>query len=68
MALVPTKALLRSVPTEAKVPQQTREVAPGTLGRVDKTFLGWVRVTLGSGETGWLRKEEAVGLYKVWGK
>jgi hypothetical protein len=67
VAIVPAKAVLRSVPTEADVPQEKREIPPGTVARVDREFLGWVRLVLPSGETGWLRSGEATGVYRRWG-
>jgi hypothetical protein len=65
-AIVPGKVTLRSVPTDADVPQQTRELAPGSVGRVEKTFLGWVRLRLAGGETGWVRRGDVVGVYSSW--
>jgi hypothetical protein len=55
---------LRSIPTEVDAPQKTVPLAAGSVGVVDKTFLGWVRLDFGNGQTGWVRKEEAIGIWK----
>jgi type II secretory pathway component PulL len=54
---------LRSIPTEADTSQKTAPLAAGTLGLVEKPFLGWVRLSFENGQTGWVRKEEVVGLW-----
>ena len=55
---------LRSVPTEADTSQKTSPLSAGSVAIVDKTFLGWVRLSFENGQTGWVRKEEVVGLWK----
>jgi tetratricopeptide (TPR) repeat protein len=55
--------ILRSIPTEADVEQKTTPLAAGVVGKVNKSFLGWVRLSFGNGETGWVRVGEAVPLW-----
>jgi hypothetical protein len=62
-ALVVEQPLLRSVPTDAEQSQRQRLLAAGTLVVVEQDFLGWVKVGLRGGETGWLRRGDLVPLY-----
>jgi BatD DUF11 like domain len=55
---------LRSIPTEADTTQKTTTLAAGSVAIVDKTFLAWVRLSFDNGQTGWVRKEEVVPLWK----
>jgi hypothetical protein len=55
---------LRSIPTEADTVQKTTELSAGTLGIADKDFLGWTRLVFENGQTGWVRKEELVWIWK----
>lgn len=55
---------LRSIPTEADTTQKTTPLAAGSVGIEEKTFLGWVRLRFENGQTGWVRKEELVGIWK----
>lgn len=57
---------LRSIPTEADTTQKTSPLNPGALALASKTFLGdrWVQLTFENGQTGWVRKEEIVPLWK----
>jgi hypothetical protein len=58
------QVLLRSIPTEADTQQKTSSLPAGSLAVVDKTFLGWVRLSFPSGQTGWVRQEDIVWLYR----
>ena len=58
------QALLRSIPTEADTQQKTSSLPAGSLAVVDKTFLGWVRLAFPNGQTGWVRQEDIVWLYR----
>jgi hypothetical protein len=58
------QALLRSVPTEADTQQKTSSLPAGSIGVVDKEFLGWVRLAFENGQTGWVRREDIVSLYR----
>ena len=55
---------LYSIPTEADTAQQTTTLAAGAMGTIDKTFLGWVRLSFPNGQTGWVRKTEFVPLWR----
>lgn len=62
-ALLAAQPVLRSVPTDAEQSQQQKPLAAGTLVVVEQDFLGWVKVGLRGGETGWLRQGDVVPLY-----
>jgi len=51
------------VPTDAEQKQQQKPLAAGTLVVVERDFLGWVKVGLRGGESGWLRHADLVPLY-----
>jgi hypothetical protein len=55
---------LRSVPTEADTSQKTSPLPAGTVGVADRSFLGWVRLSFDNGQTGWVRREETIGLWR----
>ncbi len=63
-ALVWRGTTLHSIPTEAEINQQTTALAAGSLGVMDRTFLGWVRLRFEDGRTGWVRKQELVPLWR----
>jgi hypothetical protein len=56
--------LLRSIPTEADTTQKTTALAAGSAAIVDGSFLGWVRLTFANGQTGWVRKEDVIALWR----
>jgi nitroreductase len=62
--LVWKPSLLRSVPTEADTTQKTTPLAAGSMAVVEKTFLGWSQLSFSNGQTGWVRQEELVALWK----
>jgi tetratricopeptide (TPR) repeat protein len=59
-------SVLRSIPTEADITQKTTTLSAGSVAIVDKTFLSgnWVRLSFDNGQTGWVRKEDVVGLWR----
>ncbi len=63
-AIVWHQVLLRSIPTEADTQQKTSSLPAGSLAIVDKTFLGWVELAFPNGQTGWVRQEDIVRLYR----
>ena len=63
-ALAWRHSALRSIPTEADTTQKTTPLAAGALAVVDKTFLGWVRLSFENGQTGWVRQEDVVMLWQ----
>lgn len=63
-AVVWRSTTLRSIPTEADTAQQTTTLAAGSVGVMDTTFLGWVRLAFPNGQTGWVRKPDLVPLWQ----
>ncbi|MBM3852304.1 MAG: protein BatD, partial [Verrucomicrobia bacterium] len=55
---------LHSIPTEADTAQKKTPLAAGSLAAVDKTFLGWRRLAFDHGQTGWVRQDDLVPLWK----
>lgn len=57
---------LRSIPTEADTTQKTTALPPGSVAIVDRTFLNhsWNHVTFANGQTGWVRKEDTIPLWR----
>jgi hypothetical protein len=55
---------LRSIPTEADTTQKTTALPAGSVALVTKSFLGWQQLSFENGQTGWVRKEELVPLWK----
>jgi hypothetical protein len=62
--IVARPGTLRSIPTEADTTQKTSPLAVGTLALGDKRFLGWTQLTFENGQTGWVRQEEIVPLWR----
>ncbi len=58
------QATLRSIPTEADTAQTTTSLGAGSIAVIDKTFLGWLRLAFANGQTGWVRQEDVVRLYR----
>lgn len=59
-------ATLRSIPTEVDTAQKTTPLAAGSLALADRSFLAdrWLRLTFENGQTGWVRKEDIVPLWR----
>ncbi len=55
---------LRSIPTEADTSQKTTALAAGSMAIADDTFLGWTHLQFENGQSGWVRKEELVAIWK----
>ena len=55
---------LRSIPTEADTAQKTTPLAAGSLAIIDQTFLGWRHLTFPTGQSGWVRAEDLVVIWK----
>lgn len=64
IAVVAQNTLLRSVPTEATSAQKTVPLPAGSLAVVDKEFLGWSRLLFPNGQTGWVRSDAVVPVYR----
>ncbi len=63
-AIVWRAGTLRSIPTEADTAQKTTPLAAGSLARVDKSFLGWRHLTFEAGQSGWVRADDLVPLWR----
>ncbi len=63
-ALVWKASLLRSIPTEADTTQKTSPLSAGSITVVEKTFLGWTKLNFAGGQTGWVRTEDLIKLYR----
>ncbi|MFZ5496709.1 MAG: BatD family protein [Verrucomicrobiota bacterium] len=57
-------SVLRSIPTEADTSQKTSPLSAGSIAVVEKTFLGWTKLTFAGGQSGWVRTEDLIGLYR----
>ena len=58
-------SVLRSIPTEADTAQKTSPLSAGSLAVADKTFLNrWTHLTFPGGQTGWVRSEVLIRLYR----
>jgi hypothetical protein len=62
-AVVWHSSMLRSVPIEGEITQETSPVAAGAVVRVTHTFLCWSRLAFAHGETGWMRSADLVPLW-----
>ncbi len=63
-AIVSRATTLRSIPTEADTTQKTSPLAVGSIALSGKTFLGWTQLTFENGQTGWVRKDDIVTLWR----
>jgi tetratricopeptide (TPR) repeat protein len=64
VALVWRPGILRSIPTEADTAQKTTTLSAGSVAIVNKTFFGWSRLAFAGGQTGWVRSEDLIRLYR----
>jgi hypothetical protein len=55
---------VKMIPSELGARQAVTNLAPGTIVVVDKSFLGWDRVIVRDGVTGWIRTEQVAWLYR----
>ena len=62
--IVARATTLRSIPTEADTAQKTSPLGAGSIAVADKNFLGWTRLTFDNGQTGWVRKDDLVPLWR----
>jgi hypothetical protein len=53
---------LRSIPTEAEA-QAEKAYPPGSIARLERSFLGWSKIRLPNQDAGWIRSEHIVSLY-----
>ncbi|MBI2496895.1 MAG: BatD family protein, partial [Opitutae bacterium] len=64
VALVWKPSQLRSIPTEADTTQKTSPLSAGSIAVVEKTFLGWSKLNFAAGQSGWIRTEDLISLYR----
>ncbi len=55
---------LRSIPTEADTAQKTSALSAGSIAVVEKTFFGWTKLNFPGGQSGWVRSDELIALYR----
>ncbi|MFT3869923.1 MAG: BatD family protein [Nibricoccus sp.] len=57
---------LRSIPTEVETSQKTTPLSGGTVAVVDNNFIGktWAHLSFPNGQTGWIRSEDLVAIWK----
>jgi hypothetical protein len=61
--LVIAEAPLLTIPTDLQTEQVSTSVGEGAVVKKQLTFLGWVKIQLPNGESGWLRQEKLLPLY-----
>ena len=64
VALVWKPTTLRSIPTEADTTQKSSALSAGSIAVVEKTFLGWSKLGFPAGQTGWVRTDDVIRLYR----
>ncbi len=62
--VVVTPTTLRSIPTDLETTQKASPLALGVVATTDKTLLGWRRLVFPDGQTGWVRAETLVPLWR----
>lgn len=62
--LVWKASTLRSIPTEADTTQKMSPLSAGSIAVVEKTFLGWSKLQFTGGQSGWMRSEDLIRLYR----
>ncbi len=55
---------LRSIPTDADTAQKTSPLSAGSIAVVEKSFLGWTKLSFAGGQSGWVRTGILIPLYK----
>lgn len=63
-AIVARTTVLRSIPTEADTTQKTTPLTAGGIATVEGSFLGWRRIAFSNGQTGWVRREDLVPVWR----
>ena len=63
-ALVWKASTLRSIPTDADTSQKSSPLSAGSIAVAEKTFLGWTKLSFAGGQTGWVRTEDLIKLYR----
>ena len=55
---------LLSIPTDADTSQKTSPLSAGSIAVAEKTFLGWTKLSFPGGQSGWVRNEGLIKLYR----
>jgi hypothetical protein len=63
--VVKSDSILRSIPTDLADAQASRSLPAGEIGRINGSFLSWMRLELDSKEIGWVRADALVPVYQV---
>jgi hypothetical protein len=63
--IVHSATQLHSIPSDLTAEQERTPLAASTVAQVDKTFLDWRRLRFPDGQTGWVRAEALVGLWRA---
>jgi hypothetical protein len=63
-ALIWRASVLRSIPTEADTSQKTSPLSAGSIAVMEKPFLSWTKLEFAGGQTGWVRTEDLIPLYR----
>lgn len=63
-AIIWRAGTLRSIPTEADTAQKTTPLAAGSLAQIDQSFLGWRHLRFAAGQSGWVRAEDLVPIWR----
>ncbi len=61
--LVIAESPLLTIPTDLQGDQVSSTVGEGTIVTQERSFLGWVKIQLPNGESGWVRRESILPLY-----
>jgi tetratricopeptide (TPR) repeat protein len=62
--IVPAAVTMRSIPTDLDIDQETSPLAAGSLAIVEHEFLGWSHLAFPNGQTGWVRTESLLRLWR----
>jgi hypothetical protein len=63
-AIVWRQVPLRELPVDTPDDEAPVVLAPGTVGHLGRVFMGWQRLTLADGRSGWLRRDELLPLWR----
>ena len=54
----------RPTPTDADTAQKVTPLSAGSVAIAEKPFFGWTKLTFPGGQSGWVRSETLVPLYR----
>lgn len=64
-AIIWEQVPLRALPVDTPDDESPVALAPGSVGRMETGFMGWVRFTLHDGRSGWVRRQELLPLWRA---